>query len=115
VPARAEVGHEPQATLLVLIDLSLLGKQLHWSLGGPLVPVLHRHLDEHAAVACGPVEDQAVVSLLVQFLASVTEPTGGRLGRLRALDVVSQQVLIEAVRELEQQLWMTPARLPPGS
>jgi hypothetical protein len=51
----------------------------------------------------------------MQILASVTEPTGGRLGRLRALDVVSQQVLIEAVRELEQQLWMTRARLPPGS
>lgn len=149
-PVRREVGHELEAVLLELIDLSLLGKQLHWSLSGPLVPVLHRHLDElvqcwheladkaaeraiaigywpdgqadavaahdeHAAVARGPVEDQAVVSLLVQFLAAVTERTRGRLSRLGALDVVSQQVLIEVVRELEQQLWIMRAQLPPGS
>jgi starvation-inducible DNA-binding protein len=148
--ARTEVGRELEATLLELIDLSLFAKQLHWSLGGPLVPVLHRHLDElieswreladkaaeraiaigywpdgqadavaardeHAAVARGPVEDQAVVSLLAQFLAAVNERTRGRLSRLGALDVVSQQVLIEVVRELEQQLWMLRAQLPPGS
>jgi hypothetical protein len=33
--------------------------------------------DEHAAVARGPFEDQAVVSLLVQILGSVTERTAG--------------------------------------
>jgi len=112
---RTEVGRELEATLLELVDLSLLGKQLQLSLSGPLAPVLHRHLDEHAAVACGPVEDQAVVSLLVQFLAAVTERTRGRLSRLGGLDVVSQQVLIEVVRQLEQQLWMVRAQLPAGS
>ena len=147
---RTEIGRELEATLLELVDLSLLGNQLRWSLSGPLAPVLHRHLDElveswrglaskaaeraitigywpdgqadavaardeHAAVARGPVEDQAVVSLLVQFLAAVTERTRGRLSRLGALDVVSQQVLIEVVRQLEQQLWMVRAQLPPGS
>ena len=147
---RTEVGRELEATLLELVDLSLLGKQLQLSLSGPLAPVLHRHLDElveswrglaskaaeraitigywpdgqadavatrdeHAAVARGPVEDQAVVSLLVQFLAAVNERTRGRLSRLGALDVVSQQVLIEVVRQLEQQLWMVRAQLPPGS
>jgi hypothetical protein len=39
----------------------------------------------------------------VQFLAAVIERTRGRLSRLGALDVVSQQVLIELVREPEQQ------------
>ena len=147
---RTEVGRELEATLLELVDLSLLGNQLHWSLTGPLVPVLDRHLDElveswreladkaaeraiaigywpdgqagavaardeHAAVARGPVEDQAVVLLLVQLLAAVTERTRRRLSRLGALDVVSQQVLIEVVRQLEQQLWMIRAQLPPGS
>jgi hypothetical protein len=34
---------------------------------------------------------QAVVSLLVQILALVTERARGRLGRLGALDVVSHQ------------------------
>jgi DNA-binding ferritin-like protein len=71
--------------------------------------------DEHAVVAPGPVEDQAAVSLLAQFLAAVNERTRRRLSRLGALDVVSQQVLIEVVRELEQQLWMSRAQLPPGS
>jgi hypothetical protein len=70
--------------------------------------------DEHAAVARGPVEDQAVVSLLVRILASVTERTAGRLGRLGALDVVSHQVLIEVGCEPEQQ-WVICARRPPGS
>jgi starvation-inducible DNA-binding protein len=43
---RAEVGRELQATLLDLIDLSLVGKQLHWSVVGPLFRPLHLQLDE---------------------------------------------------------------------
>jgi len=43
---RGEVGRELQATLVELIDLSLLGKQLHWSVVGPLFKPLHEHLDE---------------------------------------------------------------------
>jgi hypothetical protein len=68
--------------------------------------------DEHAAVARGPVEDQAVVSLLVRILASGDRTDGGRLGRLGALDVVSHEVLIYGVCEPEQQ-WVIRARLPP--
>src|SRR5436190_929013 len=33
---RAEVGRELQATLVELVDLSLVGKQLHWNVVGPL-------------------------------------------------------------------------------
>jgi starvation-inducible DNA-binding protein len=43
---RARVGQELQATLLELIDLSLLGKQLHWSVVGPHFRSLHLQLDE---------------------------------------------------------------------
>jgi starvation-inducible DNA-binding protein len=43
---REEVGHQLQATLVELIDLSLLGKQLHWSVVGPLFRPLHEQLDE---------------------------------------------------------------------
>lgn len=32
---RQEIGNELQAELTELIDLSLLGKQLHWSVVGP--------------------------------------------------------------------------------
>lgn len=43
---REEVGHQLQALLVELIDLSLLGKQLHWSVVGPLFRPLHLQLDE---------------------------------------------------------------------
>ena len=41
-----EVGRELQAALVELIDLSLIGKQLHWSVSGPLFRSLHLQLDE---------------------------------------------------------------------
>ena len=43
---RDEVGNQLQATLVELVDLSLLGKQLHWTVTGPLFKPLHEHLDE---------------------------------------------------------------------
>lgn len=43
---REEVGHLLQATLVELIDLSLVGKQLHWNVVGPLFRPLHLQLDE---------------------------------------------------------------------
>jgi starvation-inducible DNA-binding protein len=41
-----EVGHVLEATLQELVDLSLIGKQLHWAVIGPLFRPLHLHLDE---------------------------------------------------------------------
>jgi starvation-inducible DNA-binding protein len=43
---RDEVGNQLQATLTELVDLSLLGKQLHWCVTGPLFRPLHEQLDE---------------------------------------------------------------------
>jgi starvation-inducible DNA-binding protein len=43
---REGVGRELEATLQALIDLSLTGKQLHWSVVGPLFGPLHLLLDE---------------------------------------------------------------------
>ena len=43
---REDVGNHLQDTLVELIDLSLLGKQLHWSVVGPNFKPLHEHLDE---------------------------------------------------------------------
>src|SRR5579859_89293 len=43
---RDETGHQLQAMLVELIDLSLVGKQLHWSVTGPLFRPLHEQLDE---------------------------------------------------------------------
>ena len=143
---REEVGRELQATLVELVDLSLLGKQLHWSVEGALFKPLHEHLDElvdswrelsdtvaERAVALGffpdgqsatvsaaseipPVERGAlatgtVVRNLVQRLADVTERIRGRMDRLGELDLASQDVLIEVIRELENQQWMLRVQL----
>ena len=43
---RDEVGRELQATLVALVDLSLIGKQLHWNIFGRPFKPLHEHLDE---------------------------------------------------------------------
>lgn len=43
---REEVGNELQATLVELVDLSLLGKQLHWNVVGQHFRSLHLQLDE---------------------------------------------------------------------
>jgi starvation-inducible DNA-binding protein len=43
---REEVGRELQATLVELVDLSLIGKQLHWNIFGRPFKPLHEHLDE---------------------------------------------------------------------
>src|SRR3954454_9296927 len=43
---RRETGSELQATLVELVDLSLIGKQLHWNIFGRPFKPLHEHLDE---------------------------------------------------------------------
>jgi starvation-inducible DNA-binding protein len=138
---REQVGNELQALLVELIDLSLIGKQLHWSVVGRMFRELHLQLDElidswrelgdlvaERAVTIGyfpdgqsgkvaatsgldvlergPLADQAVVSELTSRLAIVAERARERMDRLGELDAVSQDVVIEVVRALEQQLWM---------
>ena len=146
---REEIGNELQATLLELVDLSLLGKQLHWSVVGPQFRPLHLYLDELidswreladtvaeravalgywpdgqadtvaegsqvAGVERGAIEDRHVLRELAQRLAEVDERTRGRMDRLAELDSASEDVLVEAVRALEEQLWMIRAQLPQG-
>ena len=43
---REGVGQQLQTTLHELVDLSLIGKQLHWAVVGPLFRPLHLLLDE---------------------------------------------------------------------
>ena len=43
---REEIGNQLQGMLVELVDLSLLGKQLHWTVVGPLFRPLHQQLDE---------------------------------------------------------------------
>ena len=144
---REEAGHELQATLLELVDLSLIGKQLHWNISGRPFKPLHEHLDElvdswrdlsdtvaERAVALGVAPDGRAATVnagsgieavdagsldtdtatrqLVERLEDVTERIRSRMDRLGEIDLVSQDVLIDVVRDLEKQLWMLRVSLP---
>src|SRR5919201_1428486 len=81
---REDVGGELQETLVELVDLSLLGKQLHWSVVGPFFRSLHLQLDElvdswreladtvaERAVAIGYFPDGQAAALAAADLAGV--------------------------------------------
>jgi starvation-inducible DNA-binding protein len=143
---REEVGRELQLTLVSLVDLTLVGKQLHWSIVGPRFNPLHQRLDElvdswheladkvaeravalghfpdgqaDAIVAAGDrsplepgaIEDQAVLAEVVRRVSDVAEEIRARMDRLGELDLVTQDLLIGIVGELEEQLWMTRSQL----
>jgi starvation-inducible DNA-binding protein len=143
---REGVGGELQTVLVELVDLSLIGKQLHWAVSGPLFKSLHLQLDElvdswreladtvaERAVALGfvpdgqaqavtaasqltpvpqgPMDDHVVVREITRRLADVSERVRARLEAVGAVDLASQDVLIEVVRELEKQQWMLRVQL----
>ena len=143
---REAIAHELQSTMQELVDLSLIGKQLHWAVVGPLFRPLHLHLDElvdswrelsdtvaERAVALGyvpdgqpqavaagspltpvmkgPVEDHRVVWEVIQRITKVSELVRARMARLGEIDLASQDVLIDVVRELEEQQWMLRVQL----
>ncbi len=130
-----------QQTLVELVDLGLVGKQLHWTVVGELFRPLHAQLDElvdswrvladtvaerlvavggtpdaqATTVASGsgwepiearPTEAPEVIRVVARRLAEAAERTRDRAERLGNLDLASQDVAIEVLRELEKQLWM---------
>jgi starvation-inducible DNA-binding protein len=146
---RDALGTELQATLVDLIDLALVGKQLHWSVVGPHFRSVHLEIDvlvdawremsdvvaeravalgefpdgqanavvaseELRMIARGPVEDDAVLRELARRIAEAAERARARMDRIGALDVASQDVLTDVVRDLEKQLWMVRAQLKTG-
>src|SRR5262249_6871351 len=143
---REGVGSELQTVLVELVDLSLIGKQLHWAVSGPLFQPLHLQLDELVdswreladtvaeravalgyvpdgqaqtvaattqlkPVAAGAIEDRMVVRELTHRIADVSERVRDRINRVGEVDLASQDVLIEVVRELEKQQWMLRVQL----
>ena len=143
---REAIAHELQSTMQELVDLSLIGKQLHWAVVGHAFRPVHEQLDElvaswrdladvvaERAVALGvipdgqakavaaaslvtplarePIEDHRVVWELTNRVSEVSERVRDRMNRLGDADLASQDVLIEVVRELEQQQWMLRAQL----
>jgi starvation-inducible DNA-binding protein len=59
----------------------------------------------------GAVEDHVVVRELTRRVADVSERVRARLEPLGDVDLASQDVLIEVVRELEKQQWLLRVQL----
>ena len=98
------VSDSDPAILLEKLRAANRGGDVHL-VGGPRTIETFRSL--------GALETAVVVRELVQRLADVTERIRGRMDRLGELDLASQDVVIEVVRELEKQLWMVRSQLAP--
>ncbi len=114
---RDEVGRELQATLVELVELSLIGKQLHWTVVGPMFRPLHLYLDElvdawrdlgdtvaERAVAVGFVPDgQARAVVSASELAAVE--------RAALDDQVVVRELVSRVAEVSERVRARMTRL----
>ncbi len=119
--ARDEVGNHLQQTLVELIALSLIGKQLHWTITGPGFRDFHLHLDElvdewrelsdvvaERAVAIGSVPDGRAPAVVEQSgldpvehaLTQVPEAIRELTGRVATVDERARE-RAEALGELD--------------
>lgn len=93
-----EVAGELQSMLVELIDLALIGKQVHWNVEGPHFRLVHRELDElvdawralgddvaERAVALGAAPDGRAATV-----ASFSQIAPLAVGHLRDYDVVRE-------------------------
>src|SRR6478735_7210460 len=87
--ARDITGAALQATLVDLVDLSLVAKQAHWNLVGRQFHDVHLHLDELDATVKG------------------LRP---RIDEVEKADLVTQDLFIEITGALEEQRWMWQAQ-----
>jgi starvation-inducible DNA-binding protein len=103
VHERDEIGRQLQATLVELIDLALVGKQLHWTVVGPLFRPLHLQLDElveawrrlsdtvaERAVAVGVFPDGQASAVL----------SAAEVSSLAAAPVADHEVVAELVKRV---------------
>ncbi|MDU0292872.1 DNA starvation/stationary phase protection protein [Saccharothrix longispora] len=142
---KAAVGNVLQATLVDLIDLSLVAKQAHWNVVGKNFRSVHLQLDElvttartytdevaerAAALGISPngkartvaegsgvpefpdswLKEADVVAAVVTLLAKLIERLRSRIDEVDKPDLVTQDLLIEITRNLEQAHWMWQAQ-----
>ena len=108
--AREEAGRLLQLTLVELVALSLIGKQLHWNIAGPGFRDLHLHLDElvdewrelsdgvaERAIAIGFSPDGRAPTVIQQSELEPVEP-----GPTRVPDAIRQ--LTQRVAEVDERV-----------
>ncbi|GGP36512.1 Dps family protein [Saccharothrix coeruleofusca] len=142
---KAAVGAVLQATLVDLIDLSLIAKQAHWNVVGQNFRSAHLQLDELVTTARTYVDQVAeraaalgvspngkaktvaessgvpefpdnwlkvddVVQAIVATLAALIQRLRARVDETDKTDLVTQDLLIEITKQLEEAHWMWQAQ-----
>ena len=138
-------GNALQATLVDLVDLSLIAKQAHWNVVGSNFRSAHLQLDELVATARQYVDEvaeranaigvspngkaktvvessgvpeypdnwqsvESTVAAIVDILATLIERLRARIDETDKSDLVTQDLLIEITRALEEAHWMWQAQ-----
>src|SRR5437588_9132832 len=100
---REEVGHRLQAVLVDLVDLSLLGKQLHWTVVGPHFRSLHLQLDELIDSWRGLADTVAERAVALGFIPDGQSATLAADSTVRAVERTELEDHV-VVRELASRL-----------
>jgi starvation-inducible DNA-binding protein len=138
-------GNALQATLVDLVDLSLIAKQAHWNVVGSNFRSAHLQLDELVATARQYVDEvaeranaigispngkaktvvessgvpeypdnwqsvESTVAAIVDILSALIERLRARIDETDKSDLVTQDLLIEITRALEEAHWMWQAQ-----
>ncbi|PZT71052.1 DNA starvation/stationary phase protection protein [Streptomyces sp. SW4] len=115
--ARQVTGDALQGTLVDLLGLSLIGKQVHWNIVGPRFRSIHLQLDEVVATARSYADTVAERSAALgmpadgrpETIASTFTLPGAKEGWVRDGDVVALMVesLEAAVARLRERIEAT--------
>jgi starvation-inducible DNA-binding protein len=138
-------GNVLQATLVDLVDLSLIAKQAHWNVVGPNFRSAHLQLDELVTTARTYVDEvaeranaigispngkaktvvessglpaypdnwqnvESTIAAIVDILAEEIARLRKRIDETDKSDLVTQDLLIEITRALEEAHWMWQAQ-----
>jgi starvation-inducible DNA-binding protein len=109
---RDETGLQLQETLVELVDLALLGKQLHWSVAGPFFRSLHLQLDEMIDSWRELGDTVAERAVAIGFMP---DGQAGTVARDSAVEAVERGVIEDqlVVRALTHRLVGTVERIRP--